>query len=372
MIEFRVIGELRQDPGHLLLLDADGQCYDYDVAASRNKTDVVAAFVAACKEFGIKPGFYYCILDPHNEGKFDWDSMIPAQYFELIHLSPAGSLSASGADMAKFMLAHLNGGAGLLRPETARLMHDYRAPGIGPLNRMALGFYEQQVNGHRAIGHGGDTDWFHSQLMLFPDAHTGFFLSVNSAGTPGTLGAISTELFHQFADRYLPGEPPVGAVDTETARAHGALLAGHYVGSRTGRTNFMSVSQLFGQVALTVDEQGRVSSSALKGMGEVPISWTEVEPFVWRDPSTGERLAATVEQGRVTRVGLDGAPFLVLEPAPWTINAAGWVPAWLAAVLVLLLTGLMWPAAALLRRYYGAPPAWQGRALRVYRAAAGH
>lgn len=34
MIEFRVIGELRQDPGHLLLLDADGQCYDYDVAAS--------------------------------------------------------------------------------------------------------------------------------------------------------------------------------------------------------------------------------------------------------------------------------------------------------------------------------------------------
>ncbi|HEY4008567.1 MAG TPA: alpha-L-fucosidase [Acidobacteriaceae bacterium] len=62
----------------------DSEGYDYDVAASSNKTDVVAAFVAACKEFGIKPGFYYCILDPHNEGKFDWDSMIPAQYFELI------------------------------------------------------------------------------------------------------------------------------------------------------------------------------------------------------------------------------------------------------------------------------------------------
>lgn len=32
MIEFHVIGELRYDSGHLLLLDTDGQCYDYDVA----------------------------------------------------------------------------------------------------------------------------------------------------------------------------------------------------------------------------------------------------------------------------------------------------------------------------------------------------
>ncbi len=62
----------------------DSEGYDYDVAASGNKTDVVAAFVSACKEFGIQPGFYYCILDPHNEGKFDWDSNVPASYFELI------------------------------------------------------------------------------------------------------------------------------------------------------------------------------------------------------------------------------------------------------------------------------------------------
>ena len=62
----------------------DSKGYDYDVAASGNKTDVVAAFVAACKEFGLRPGFYYCILDPHNEGKFDWNSLIPDKYFDLI------------------------------------------------------------------------------------------------------------------------------------------------------------------------------------------------------------------------------------------------------------------------------------------------
>lgn len=62
----------------------DSKGYDYDVAASGNKTDVIAAFMAACKEHGLKPGFYYCILDPHNEGKFDWDSPVPASYYKLI------------------------------------------------------------------------------------------------------------------------------------------------------------------------------------------------------------------------------------------------------------------------------------------------
>src|SRR5690606_15450748 len=68
--------------------------------------------------------------------------------FELVIPAPAGSLSASGADMGKFMMEHLNDGGVLLNPQTERMMHDFRAPGVGPLNTMALGFYEQWVNGH--------------------------------------------------------------------------------------------------------------------------------------------------------------------------------------------------------------------------------
>ena len=62
----------------------DSAGYEYDVAASGNKTDVVAAFVAACREYGLRHGFYYCILDPHNEGKFDWDSPVPDRYYDVI------------------------------------------------------------------------------------------------------------------------------------------------------------------------------------------------------------------------------------------------------------------------------------------------
>lgn len=62
----------------------DSKGYEYDVAATRNKTDVVAAFVAACKEYRLRPGFYYCIMDPRNEGKFDWDAPISDKYYQLI------------------------------------------------------------------------------------------------------------------------------------------------------------------------------------------------------------------------------------------------------------------------------------------------
>jgi alpha-L-fucosidase len=62
----------------------DSEGYDYDIAASGHKEDVVAAFMSACKEYGLLPGFYYCILDPHNEGVFDWDKPVTDGYYELI------------------------------------------------------------------------------------------------------------------------------------------------------------------------------------------------------------------------------------------------------------------------------------------------
>ena len=46
--------------------------------------------------------------------------------YELINLSPAGALAATGADMAKFMIAHLQNGAfgdQRILQETAKKMH---------------------------------------------------------------------------------------------------------------------------------------------------------------------------------------------------------------------------------------------------------
>ncbi|MEQ9463342.1 MAG: serine hydrolase domain-containing protein, partial [Haliea sp.] len=100
------------------------------------------------------------------------------------NVAPAGSLSSTAVDMAKFMIAHLQEGVyrgqRILQPETVALMHT-RALSPGPhLNGIALGFYETWINGHRTIGHGGSTLDFKSELMLLPEAGVGLFVTFNS------------------------------------------------------------------------------------------------------------------------------------------------------------------------------------------------
>lgn len=292
-----------------------------------------------------------------------------AKPFEIIVPAPAGSLSASGADMGKFMMAHLNDGGVLLKPETAKMMHDFRSTGgVAPLNAMALGFYEQRVNGHRAIAHGGDTVSFHSYLWLFPDSDIGLYISMNSAGTQGATGAVRSALFHKFADRYLPGEDKPGRVDAETARQHAAMLAGHYVSSRGAFTNFMSVLGLLGQAQVVVGEDGKIAIPAMDSGGASARDWVEVEPFVWRDTATGERLAAEVKDGKVVRFSIDEAsPFMVFEPASAGVNTAWLSPALIASLLLVLLAALAWPVRALVRRNFGASFALEGQARRAWR-----
>ena len=306
-------------------------------------------------------------LAPHMSKGYP-DITQKAQPFELVIPAPAGSLSASGADMGKFMIAHLNDGAGLLKPETAKQMHDFKAPGVGPLNSMALGFYEQWVNGHRAIAHGGDTVWFHSYLWLFPDADIGVFISMNSAGKQGDAGAVRSALFHKFADRYLPGTEKPGQVDAKTATEHEQMMVGNYISSRGSFTNFMSLFGLLGQTTISLTEDGKITLPALDGLGAGARDWVEVEPFVWRDTGTNERLAAEVKDGRVVRWSVDGgSPFMVFEPAPASVNAAILNPALIFAFGIILLTAFAWPVRALVRRNFKAEFAVQGKALRAYR-----
>jgi CubicO group peptidase (beta-lactamase class C family) len=288
--------------------------------------------------------------------------------FEIVIPAPAGSLSSSGEDMGKFMIAHLNQGGVLLKPETTRMMHDFRAPGIANLNTMALGFYEQWVNGQRAIAHGGDTVWFHSYLWLFPESDIGLYISMNSAGAEGAAGGIRSALFHKFADRYLPGDEPMTRIDAKTAREHAALVAGTYVSSRGSFTNFLSVLGLLGPTSIMPTENGSISLPGLDGLSAAARDWVEVEPFVWRDRNTGERLVAEFKDGKVVRVSMDAvSPFMMLTPVPAAVNTDWINPALIFALAIVVLTALAWPVRALVRRNFAAAMPFEGRARTAYR-----
>ncbi|WP_202845443.1 serine hydrolase domain-containing protein [Luteimonas saliphila] len=293
------------------------------------------------------------------------------QDYEFISLAPAGSLAATGSDMARFMIAHLQGGAygdaRILDADTARTMHATGQASVGPLNRMMLGFYETSVNGHRAISHGGDTQWFHSDLQLFPDDGIGLFVSMNSSGRDGATGHIRYALSRGFADRYLPGDAQTQAgVSEADAQLHAQQIAGTYTSSRRPDSNFLSLANLLGPVKVVANEDGTISVTLALGPGGAPKKWREVAPYVWQDTSSTDRLAADVVDGKVTRFSMEPyAPIMVFQ------RLSGWqalgMPLLVASLAVLLLTVLAWPVSALVRRYYRAPYRLAGLDARAHR-----
>jgi hypothetical protein len=286
--------------------------------------------------------------------------------YELISIPGAGSLAVSGADMAKFMIAHLNQGAGLMKPETALLMHEPTRVTVPGTNRMALGFYEMQLNGLSAIAHGGDLNYFHSDLWIFPTKNVGLFVSMNSAGERSATEAIRVALFEQFGDHYFPASNAAAPVELPTAKEHAQMLAGSYISSRGSFTNFADVANFVGQVKITLDEDGRPAVPAI--LGGPPHKWIEIAPFVWQAAYGHARLGAVVENGRVVRWSINPvSPFMVWDRAPWYRDAAWLTPALLAALALIALTALSWPVSALGRRRFKVPMVLGGTDLKSYR-----
>lgn len=296
--------------------------------------------------------------------------------FEIVVAAPAGSLSASGLDMAKFMIAHLEGGRGILKPETAAIMHDSPLARVNPkslippLNRMELGFFETNINGREVIAHLGDTNNMHTSLHLFTNEHVGFYVSFNSAGREGAAHVVRWQLFQDFADRYFPSTARDGRVDPKAAKDHARAMAGQWQVSRSSLTNFVDILNLIGQSKVTTDADGNLVVPALKSPNGAPQRWVEIAPFVWRDRDGHDLLAAQVVNGRPVRwsFGL-AAPFMVFDRVPASRSAAWLIPALYASLAILLLSVLYAPGSWALRRRYAAAKPVAGRSLRAARAA---
>ena len=274
----------------------------------------------------------------------------------------------SGSDMAKFLIAHLNQDAGLMQPATARLMHTPVYAAVPGTDRMALGFYETRVNGLGAIGHAGDSFYFHSALWLVPSQNVGLFISMNSIGTNRAVAVdpIRKALFEQFGGRYLPAADAAVPVELPTAKEHAKMLVGSYVSSVGSFSTFADVANFLDQTHIGLDQDGRPLIPSTTSFGGGPPKWIDIAPFVWQEAHGREHLGATVENGKVARWSMDD-PTRVRERVSWYRDAAWLKPLCLAALVILVLTALSWPAGAIARRRYGVAPPLNGRDLKAYR-----
>lgn len=296
--------------------------------------------------------------------------------YELIGPAPAGSLAATGADMGRFMIAHLANGQGLLQPATAEMMHNSPLDKVNPrslfpgLNRMELGFFETNVNGREVIGHLGDTSAFHTSLHLFMKENVGFYVSFNSPGKAGAVGPLRGAVFQDFADRYFPAKPTnVTPLPAKIAKQHAEMMAGLWQNSRREDNGFVSVLNLIGQTKVSVGPKGELVIPSLTGLNGRPREWVEVAPFMWQDKDSHDRLAAQVVNGKVMRWSFDElSPFMVFDRVPASQSGSWLKPALYASLGILLLTLLYWPASWYIRRRYKSAPSVSGRALQAYRA----
>lgn len=92
----------------------------------------------------------------------------PVNYLE-IAIRPAGSAFSSLDDMVRYVQALLDGGAGVVRPETLRLMLEPHYQTDERLTAMGLAFWLDREEGHLLAHHGGGWPGFTSAMVLAPD-----------------------------------------------------------------------------------------------------------------------------------------------------------------------------------------------------------
>lgn len=217
--------------------------------------------------------------------------------------APASTLCATAPDMARFMLAHLGGGGGILRPESIAAMHKrYQVPGL------AIGFFERWENGRRCLAHTGLIWGYASQLLIYPDEKFGVYITLNAEdGGPydQATGALMDAFFPETAPREtyrLPAEP-LGEAERVLFDKATRLFAGTYRHTRYPRNSFLKFGLLV---------SGRVS--------EFEIA-PGARPGAWRQQRLGQKGVTTLYGMDTYQAGKAGAreDEILLSPGPRAI-----------------------------------------------------
>jgi len=272
-----------------------------------------------------------------------------AKDFEVVQAWPAGSLSTTATDMSKFMLAHLQDGrlgkAQILKPETARLMHARQFGYAENMNGMALGFYEEDKHGHHIIGHGGDTQYFHSDSHLILDSGVGFFISFNSQGR-GDVSSRSV-VWQRFLERYFPYQPPSAAAPG-SAVADAREVSGSYVSSRRSGGSIITPIDVMSEAVVHAKPDGTIEIDAFKSANGQPRKWQPVGALEYRDDRYDRVLFKRDGAGKMVMVIY--YPIVIFERVRGTESKNINLALVGASTGVLALTALLWPIAAIARR----------------------
>jgi CubicO group peptidase (beta-lactamase class C family) len=200
---------------------------------------------------------------------------------------PSGFHQASVTDMARFMIARLEGGSfrgdasteiRILEEDTARLMLTTLYTPDPRLKGTAYGLFDFSENGQWVLGHSGYSPKMYGQLLLLPDQHLGVYVVYNSAGAEG-LDFQHYGFQRPFFDHYYPA-PAVAPIQPAADFAQRAeRFTGQYRSTSSHSTTPEKVINLFGGLQITSPGDGTL---VVPMGGGNELRFVEVEPLYFR------------------------------------------------------------------------------------------
>jgi len=279
------------------------------------------------------------------------NGVFKAEEFELLKgLTPAGAMSSTAIDMAKFMIAHLQYGKygenRILKEKTAKQMQTLLFTHDKRVNGNAHGFWESRLNNLRIIGHAGDSIWFHTLLILVPEKNLGLFVSYNSAGGGGLT---RDQLLQAFLDRYYPMPEMPELEPAPDFKERAKRFQGSYKLSRVVFTTYEKLMALMMKVDVKVTDEGTLLTPFPAGSGLEDKQWVEVEPLVFRELGGQDTLVFREDgRGHISHAFISSLPYFALIKMAW-YETPMFHYSLLVISMILFLSTLIWPLRSLFR-----------------------
>lgn len=287
--------------------------------------------------------------------------------FEVIGTPPSGALTASPADMGRFLGMLMNGGQGesgrvLAAPTLARMMQLDRPLVPGGRAGFGHGFMVQDHRGVRAAGHGGNLSGTATDLIIFPGHGLGWHIAFNGQGQDSAASRLRSNLVRAVVARFLaPTAPAVRAQGPSTAKD----LEGTWLSTRRVRSGIPTLANVEALVTARADEDGALRLSNVRLADGSERRWLPAGRDRFVEEETGALLVAKRDSGgKVVRfaspLAYSVAEFDRASGVEWVVK-----PLFAFALAMLVLAAIAGPLGWAMRRTYKVEKAPHGRRARV-------
>lgn len=226
--------------------------------------------------------------------------LVEAELMNIGPYAPAGAMSMSAADMARWMQLHLGAGSldgvRLMTPQTHATMWSRAFTDRAAGADLAHGFFSRNYRGYDAYGHGGATAAFFTYMDLIPSLNVGIYISQNATTDRTLVSDLSQLVIDHLVDH--SETTVVDADDLAIARAGDA--AGSYLANRRSFTQFEKAFALTAATKVSAGDNG----SIIVTNGNGPMLYEPVRnaPDIYENRHGGRVSFGRDDSGKVTHL----------------------------------------------------------------------